>query len=757
MMRRTMHCVAGLFVQHAIPRQARVANMPHLSRRRFLQISAATFGVASVGVQWDPLPRAVASAPATGSISTAPTFCEMCFWRCGGIAYLRDGKLWKFEGNPLDPLSKGRLCPRGTGAVGAHYDPDRLRQPLIRVGERGKQEWKTASWDEALDHIVRGMQKIRAEHGPESLAVFNHGIGQRFFQHVLKSWGAINFAGPSFAQCRGPRDVGFALTFGSGLGSPEPTDIANTECLVLIGTHLGENMHNTQVQEFAQAIERRIPIIVVDPRFSVAASKAKYWLPIKAGTDLALILAWMNVLVGEDRYDKTFVEKYGHGFDAFRAEIGACTPEWAAAETGIDAALIRATAREIAAHRPATLVHPGRRVNWYGDDTQRARAVALLSALLGNWGRRGGLFLSAGMKIAPYPLPPYPKSDKPLADNPNGEKYPFADEPITTGLREATLSGKPYPIKGWFVYSSNLFHALPNQAETLKAIDALDLLVVVDTMPSEIAGYADVVLPETMFLERHDELLTGFGRTGWVSLRQPVVAPPHEQKPGWWIAKQLAAKLGIGECMPFADLEQYLRHRIENSGLSFEDLKRDGVMMAKPTPVFVEDGLELSFDTPSGKVEFYSEQLKAKGFDPVPKYRPPPGGPEGSLRLITGRAPVHTFTRTQNNPLLADMMDSNEVWVNAATAGRLGLAHGQYVKLRNQDGVVSNPVRVKATQRIRPDCVYLVYGFGHTVPQQRRSNGKGASASQLLTKYETDPLMGGTSIHSNFVTFVKDA
>ena len=124
------------------------------------------------------------------------------------------------------------------------------------------------------------------------------------------------------------------LTFGAGLGSPEPTDIKNTECLVLIGSHLGENMHNSQVQEFAQAVERRVPIIVVDPRFSVAASKARYWLPIKPGTDLALLLAWMNLLVTEGRYDKAFVDQYGHGFDKFAAEIKQYTVEWAAEETG---------------------------------------------------------------------------------------------------------------------------------------------------------------------------------------------------------------------------------------------------------------------------------------------------------------------------------------------------------------------------------------------------------------------------------------
>ena len=732
-------------------------HMEYISRRRFLKISATTFAGVAATTQWQPLSRVAnaADTPAKG-VATIPTFCEMCFWRCSGIAYVRDGKLWKFEGNPKDPQSRGRLCPRGTGAIGAHYDPDRLQKPLIRRGERGREEWTAVTWDEAFVYIADRMQKIKAQHGPEAVAAITHGIGQRFFQHVLKSWGAINFAGPSFAQCRGPRDVGFALTFGAGLGSPEPTDIENTDCLVLIGSHLGENMHNLQVQEFAKAVERRIPIIVVDPRFSVAASKAKYWLPIKPGTDLALLLAWMNVLVTEGRYDQAFVAKYGHGFDRFAAEIQAYTPEWAATETGIDASLIRVTAREFANRRPATIVHPGRRVNWNGDDTQRSRAIALLSALLGNWGRKGGLFLAAGMKIAPYPLPAYPKSDKPKADGSDGARYPFADEGITTSIRDATLTGKPYPIKGWFVYSSNIIYALPNASETLKAIDNLDLLVVVDTIGSKIAGYADVVLPESTFLERHDELLVGFGRTGWTSLRQPVVAAPHEQKPGWWIAKELAKKLGVGDCMPFKDLEEYLAFRIEKSGYRWEDFKRDGLILGAAQPTTVEEGLELAFDTPSKKVEFWSDQLAKAGFDPVPKYKAPAAAPEGHFRLVTGRAPVHTFSRTQTNPFLHDLMSENEVWVNGKTAATAGLKSGDYVKLRNQDGVVSNRVRVKATQRIRPDCVYMVYGFGHTSRMLKSAYLKGANAAQLTTKYVTDPLMGGTSIHSNFVTFVKE-
>jgi thiosulfate reductase/polysulfide reductase chain A len=729
--------------------------MEYISRRRFLKITAGTFGAAAAA-HWDPLVGAAAADVPRGTVTTVPTFCEMCFWRCSGIAYVRDGKLWKFEGNPRDPQSRGRLCPRGTGAVGSHYDSDRLRKPLIRRGERGREEWTAVTWDEAIAYIADRMQKIKAEQGPEAVAAITHGMGQRFFQHVLKSWGAINFAGPSYAQCRGPRDVGFQLTFGAGVGSPEPTDIANTDCLVLIGTHLGENMHNTQVQEFAQAVERRIPIIVVDPRFSVAASKAKYWLPIRAGTDLALLLAWMQVLVSEGRYDRTFVEKYGHGFDKFVAEIKGYTPQWAADRTGLAPELITAAAREFASHRPATIIHPGRRVNWYGDDTQRSRAIALLTALLGSYGRNGGLYVSQGVKVAPYPLPPYPKSDKPRADSADGSEYPFADEGVTTSIRKATLTGQPYPIKGWFVYSSNLMHSLPNPRETIEAIQKLDLLVVCDTVPGDMAGWADVVLPDTTFLERHDELLTGYGRTGWMALRQPVVAAPHDQKPAWWIAKQLADKLGLGACMPFKDLEEYLAKRVTGAGFDWERLKKDGVIMGQHKPITVEEGLELSFDTPSGKIEFWSDQLAEAGFDPVPKYTEHPQAPPGHFRLVTGRAPVHTFTRTQSNPLLRDLMPDNEIWVNAKTAASLGLKHRDWVKLKNEDGVLSNRVRVKATQRIREDTVYMVYGFGSTSKMLKSAYLKGASAGGLNTRYATDPLMGSTSIHGNFVTFVKE-
>lgn len=732
--------------------------MNPVSRRRFLKISGAAAGLAAAGGGGAKALRAL-SGPGTQpevGLRTVPTYCDICFWKCGAIATVKDGRLWKIEGNPDDPLSRGRLCPRGTGGVGAHFDPDRLRAPLVRRQKRGQEEWTEVTWDEALNVVAEKMQRIAKEHGPEAMALFSHGIGGTFFKHTLKAYGTTNIAAPSFAQCRGPRDVGFALTFGEEVGSPERTDIRNARCLVLIGSHLGENMHNTQAQEFAEAVGAGATVIVVDPRFSIAAGKAKHYLPIKPGTDLALLLAWMQVIVAEGLYDAEYVTAHGYGFDAFKAEIASYTPEWAYPLTGIAPETIRATAHEMARYRPATLVHPGRHATWYGDDAQRSRAIALLNALLGSWGRKGGFWTPSSMSVPGYPYPEYPKSERGKVDNP-GRRYPFASEAITTGIREATLTGKPYPIRGWMTYATNLLHALPNEQETIRAIESLDLLVVVDVIPSEMAGWADVVLPEATYLERHDDLNVELFRDPFVAIRQPVVAAPHDQKPNWWIARALAEKLGLGRYYPWTTIEQYLEHRVSGAGLSFDELKRKGILRGAKQPIYFEDGVPAEFPTLSGKIEFYSTELRDAGFDPVPKYTAHPEPPAGAFRLLFGRAPVHSFSRTQTNPILHDMMPENEVWVNRAVAERMGLSHGSYVRLRNQDGAVSERVKVNATERIRPDCVYMVHGFGHTAKGMRRAFRKGASDAQLVTRYVTDPLMGGTGMNVNFVTIEAEA
>jgi len=737
--------------------------MNSLSRRRFLKISGATItAVAAVTSLSSVVKGAKKVDEKTGKsikrIQKIPTYCDVCFWKCGAIAYVRDGELWKIEGNPNDPLSNGRLCPRGTGGIGAHYSKDRLKSPLIRKNNRGEEKWVEVTWDEALEYIANKMKKIKNEHGAESMALFSHGVGGNFLKHTMKAYGTNNMTAPSFAQCRGPREIGFELTFGEGVGSPERTDIENTKCLTLIGSHLGENMHNTQVQEFSKAIENGASIIVVDPRFSVAASKAKYYLPIKPGTDIALLLAWMNVIVKEKLYDVEYVKNYGFGFEQFEAQIEENTPEWAYPITGIDPKLIRDSAREMARNIPSSLVHPGRHTTWYGDDTQRSRAIALLNALLGSWGRKGGFYMPNSYSVPKYSnYPAYPKPLKSNVDNP-GHKYPFAEgEQLSTGIREATITGKPYPIKGWIVYATNLLQSLPNQEETIKAIQNLDLMVVVDIVPSEIAGWADVILPETTYLERYDDLNTASFKQNFVSLRQPVIDAPHDQKPNWWIAKKLAEKLGLGNYYPWKNVEEYLDARLKKAGLSLAEMKEKGVITGNKEPIYFDEGIEPDFFTPSGKIEFYSLQLEEHGFDPIPKYTKHEEAPPGYFRLLFGRAPAHTFSKTQSYKFLKDIMNENEVWINKDIADRLGLKSGEYVNLKNTEGKRSGKVKVKATERIRTDCVYMVHGFGQTSKQMKSTYLKGGSDSKLISNYNIDPIMGGTGMNVNFVTIDWEA
>lgn len=729
--------------------------MNSLSRRKFLKVSGAAIASAAVvggSTKIVLKGRDESVRQPIKNLQKIPTYCGVCFWKCGVIASIADGKLWKIDGNPDDPLSNGMICPRGIGGVSAHFNQERLKTPLIRKNKRGKDEWVTASWDEALDYIAEKMQTIKKNYGPESMALFSHGIGGTFFKHTFRAYGSRNITAPSFAQCRGPRDIGFILTFGDQVGTPEITDIKNSKCLVFIGCHLGENMHNTQVQEFSEAMKNGASLIVVDPRFSVAASKAKYYLPIKPGTDLALLLAWMNLIVKEKLYDVDYVEYYGFGFEQFAAEIAQYTPEWAAAETGIEADLIKVTAREMARHKPATLIHPGRRVTWYGDDTQRSRAIALLNALMGSWGRKGGFYIPVRYSIPKYPYPAYPKPARPPVDNPDN-RHPFTKGlTITTGIREATITGKPYPIKGWIIYATNLLEALPDQAATIEAMKSLDLLVVVDTVPSEITGWADVILPESTYLERHDELSNAPFRKSFISLRQPVVKEPGDQKPNWWMAKKLAEKLKLEKYYPWNHVEEYLDTRLKNAGLSLKELQKTGVIK-EDKEAFYEGEDELEFYTPSEQIEFYSEQLQDEGLDPVPKFVRPEVPPSGYFRLISGRSPVHTFSQTQSFSLLNNFEDENELWVNPTIADQAGLKNGVYIKLKNLDGVVSSQVKVKVTSRIRTDCVYMVHGFGQAARHMKSTLHKGASIAQLTTRYKTDPIMGGTGVNVNFVTF----
>ena len=727
-----------------------------MKRREFLKTSGIV-GVSAVAVPF--LLSGCASGvrvPGTGTVTVSPTVCDICFWKCAGLVYKEDGMPWKITGNPNDLHSAGRLCTRGTSGLGAYLDRDRLKRPLMRVSDGGKQRFKEVSWDEALDYIANKMKSIANEHGPEKVAMFSHGSGGGHFKHLMKAYGSRAYVAPSYAQCRGPREEAFKLTYGEGVGSPDRTDMEHSRCIVLIGSHIGENLHNSQVQTFASAMQKKAKIITVDPRFSVPAGKSDHWLPIKPGTDLALLLAWMNVLITEQLYDSEYIERHTMGFEQLQAHVAPFTPEWAYPITTIPAADIRETARVMAHNAPATLVHPGRHTTWYGDDTQRLRAVAILNALLGSWGRKGGYYYQENVELPKYPVPEFPEVTATVQDANRG-KYPLASLGVSSAMIKASVGEDPL-YKAWIVYGTNLPHTVPGILDDLRqAADTLELIVAIDIQPAEITGYADIVLPECTYLERYDDLRNAAERKPSLALRSPAFKPKYDSKPGWWIAKQLAERLGLGRYFPWQDYTEVLDWQLQQVGSSLEEMERTGVkMFPRSGGMYLTEGEDFEFNTPSGKIELYSSRLAKLGFDPMPRYTPHREPPSRYYRLNYGRAPAHTFGRTQNNKFLFELMPENNVWVNPLIAAEWALKSGDYVQLRNQDGVVSNRVRVRVTERIRADSVFMAHGFGHTAKGLRLARGRGADDAALITHVEHDPIMGATGMRSNFVTFIPE-
>ncbi|MDD2851100.1 MAG: molybdopterin-dependent oxidoreductase [Desulfuromonadaceae bacterium] len=727
------------------------------SRRTFFKAAgAATAGIAAV----TSMPKGFLSwAEAEGQkeMKQIPTFCELCFWNCGLIAKVENNKVVKIDGNPLSLRGRGRLCGRGNAALGALYDPDRLKFPMINTGKRGEPVWKRATWDEVLGVIAQKMNDIKKKYGAESMALFSHGTGGAFWKHLLKAYGCSNYTAPSFAQCRGPRDMGFYLTYGSDVGSPEYYDFSKSKYIVLLGSHLGENAHNSQVQDIMSGLADGAQLTVVDPRLSNIASKADHWLPIRPASDLALLLAWIRIIIEEGLYDKEYIDKYASGFDELRSAVQQYTPEWAETETTIPSDMIVRVAREMGRNAPHVCVGAGRYSVWYGDDTQRNRAIAILNALLGSWGREGGYFFPTGAKVPEYPgLPEYPPhEDVPKLD----AAYPFAALQTTTSIKHASITGKPHPIKGWFIYGCNLMKTLPDKQETIKALQSLELVVAIDVLPVDIIAWADVVLPECTYMERYDNINVGkFKGEAEIALRQPTVEPMWESKPSWWITKELGNKLGLAAYFAWKDGEEYIAKRCEAGGIDFAQLKRDGVIIKKGGAPYITADNQPEFGTPSGKIELYSRQLEEAGFDPVPTYTKHPQPPAGHFRLLFGRASLHTFSRTTNNFMLTDLQKENALWINAIKGQELGLKNGDYVSLVNQDGVLApGRIKVKLTQRMRDDAVYMYHGFGVHAKGMKRANNQGIADDDLISKYVIDPIMGGTAMRGTFVKIVKGA
>ncbi len=719
-----------------------------LSRRDFLKISATTAGAFAVGQMIPPMvARAVQEAGLLNASGDGyiPSMCEMCVWRCGLIAKVRNGRVVKLDGNPDHPHSGGHLCVRGQSGLMNTYDPDRVLTPLIRVGKRGEGRFRKASWEEALDLTASKMQEIKDKYGPEAMVFSStHNLSQVQFENLLYAYGSPNY-GTQRSLCFNAMIVANLMTY--GMEEPERIYDDQLQYIILTGRNLMEAISTSETGALSEAITRGAKVIYLDPRFTKTAAKATEWLAIKPGTDLAFHLALLNVIVGEKLYNQSFVEQYTIGFDELAKEVAQYTPEWAAQLTEIPADTIQRIAREFAAAAPHALAHNGWRTSNFVNSFQTQRAIAILNALVGNWNvtMRAAAGESSGGLGKP-PQPPYPRNSSLRLDGVPG-KYPVV--PLKIGvfqeMRDNILTGKPYQAHGWFIARQNPVMSLPDRNKTLQAFEKMDFIATVDIILNDTAWFSDVVLPESSYLERFDPLLPMGNK---IFLRQPVIEPQGEAKSALWIYKQLGERLGLGDYFQYTDEEDYIRQQLAPLGVSLEEVKSKGYVelpTSEAEPAF-------EWNTPSGKIEIHSETLAKVGFPGVPEWQAPPEPPNGQFYLLTGKVAQATQFGTQNNQLLHKYADEPRLWMNIDVASDRGLEDGDWVEVLSEVGKVN--IRLNATPAIRHDCVYMTPGYGHLSKGLTTGFGVGASDSVLHVTY-TDPASGSQALSQTFVTVRK--
>lgn len=719
---------------------------PRLTRRDFMRIAAlAGTGAAYAAANNTAQARSDQGPHLPGPRVDAivPTLCEMCVWRCGVLAKVRDGRIHKLEGNPAHLHSQGNLCARGQSGFMMTYDPDRLPYPLKRVGERGSGRFVRLSWEQALDEIAEKMLQIKDTYGPEAMIFSStHNLSQPLFENLLNAYGSPNY-GTQRSLCFNSMVAAHLMTF--GIEEPE-RNYESVSYVILTGRNLTEAISTNETKALVQAIADGAHIVYLDPRFTKTAGKASEWLPIRPGTDLAFHLALLNVVTSEGLYDAEFVSKYTVGLDELVEAVKDYPPEWAAPITEIPAETLYRIARDFAAAKPHSFAHPGWRTSNFINSFQTERAIAILNALMGVCHQPGVCVLSSPEPKVGLGSPPQPAYPRITAMRLDGVPWKYPLVPLKLGvfqeIRDNVLTGQPYQAHGWFISRQNPAMSIPERARTVEAFNKLDLMVVVDIFVNDTAWYADYVLPEATYLERYDPLHVAGNR---VFIRQPVVEPFGESKSALWIYKELGTRLGLGDFFQYEDDEDYVTQQLAPLGIDLDMLRQVGHFDVE------RPDLEPSFiwNTPSRKIEIASSTLASAGFAAVPQWEEPPAPPTGQFYLLTGKVGQHTQFGTQNNLYLHEVFPRNALWIHSSAAEERGIRGGDKVVVRSTVGEII--IEAYVTEAIRPDCVYLTPGFGHISKGLTTAYAQGGSSSDLHITY-TDPVSGGQALTQTFVT-----
>jgi thiosulfate reductase/polysulfide reductase chain A len=710
-------------------------------------------------------------------------FCDMCYWRCGLKVRSRDGKAFKIDGNPEHPLNRGVVCAKGNSGIQVAFAPNRLKQPQERVGARGDNKWRPMPWDEALDKVAHELNKVKEKYGPQALVMIGHGTWEKPYHRLAHAYGTPNTTSPVFGLCCGPRGVANMLVAGRELGGNETLDLENCKYFLMMGRNVTESLHNGETLGWIDGVANGAKVTYVDPRFTITASKSDEWLAIRPLTDHAFLLAMIHVVIKEGLYDKAFVSEYVSGLDDLTARVEKYTPEWQAPITGIPAESVRRIAREMSERAPSVLVYSPRRLTRSANDLGTGMSIAILNSLFGVWDRSGGIYNPQNFKIPEISLPEFPHahvarseasgdfdfSQSPFASDAEGKihradgagvpgRWPLANAQygLTNEMWRAMAEQDPYPLKALLTAGGNGFSNSSDCDTIRKALLNMDFYVAADVMPNEMNSYADILLPEASYLERYDDLQTGGMLEGFVALREPAMQPLHDTKGSWDICKDLSKRMGLEAWFPHDSVADMLDDRLKKAGLSLAELKQKGIIKTAADPKLNfprEHGLKSIFPTPSGKIELIPSQLKTLGMENAIEWEEQPRPKDGEFHFTFGRIGFHTHARTQDNIWLSGFMPENLLWLHPEAATKLGIVNGDMVMVHDRKGR-GGKIKVKVTNRIRPDTVFTVHGFGHWDKRMTTAAGKGLSDS-LLASDTREKHIGSISMGTSMVTISK--
>ena len=698
--------------------------------------------------------------------------CYDCGGRCVLKVHVRDGVAIRVETDDGDEPQL-RACARGRAYRKQVYSPDRLRFPLKRIGSRGEGQFERISWDEALDTVATKLVQIKETYGPRAIWVhtysghaglFHGGLSVRqllrSFGGYTSCWGGASAEGSVFAS---------RATYGTLSTGHTRDDLVNSRLILLWGVNPATSIYSTNTSFYlVQAKEAGARVILIDPRYTAtAAIFADQWIPIRPGTDTAMMMAMAYVMITENLHDQQFLDRHTIGFKKFKdyimgAEDGIVkTPTWAEARSGVPAATIVPLAREYATTKPAALIPgyaPGRTA--FGE--QYHRAASTLAAMTGNVGVHGGG--AAGFERGPVgPMVPpsffeakdgatYEEQLKALDVARRHRAHPHVCR-IWDAILEGTAGGYPSDIKMAYIAFANPLNQLPNINKGVKALKKLEFIVVHEQFMTATARFADILLPVSTIWERNDFARPWLSGPYFLYLNK-VIEPVPEVKSDLEICRELAARLAIHE--PFFDIaeEEGIRQLVQGMGDvmeevgDFEKFKKNGVHKIRlPSPGLcfekqIEDPENNPFPTPSGKIEIHCQRiadLNNPHIPPIPKYIEPwegPGDPfieRYPLQLITIHHKTRAHSCFDNNPWLSEL-EPQSLWISTWDAQSRGINNGDEVRVFNERG--ETIIQARVTERIMPGVVALGEGVWYRPDKKARDR---AGSPNVLTRDQYSP------------------